>query len=149
MELYDISKGHIWLCYECKKEALTRKKKNQNWEVEVEVEHPPVKDPESINKDIEIVMDLTKHPETKKRKLNENEDNTNKSIDKSSNNSVDEKKKPVKSNQVVEDKDKSKEMDICDFKVMNASKESLASLENSQWVDDDIIKLSSFKAEGN
>ena len=57
--------------------------------------------------------------------------------------------KPIKPNQVVEDKDKSKEMDIWDFKVMNVSKESLTSLENSQWVDDDIIKLSSFKAEGN
>ena len=42
----------------------------------------------------------------------------------------------------MEDKDKSKEMDICDFKVMNVSKESLMSLENSQWVDDDIIKIS-------
>ena len=33
-------------------------------------------------------------------------------------------------------------MDIWDFKVMNVSKESLTSLENSQWVDDDIIKIS-------
>merc|ERR1711874_425678 len=39
MELYMISKGHIWLCYECKKEALILKKKNENWEGEVE--HPP------------------------------------------------------------------------------------------------------------
>ena len=87
-------------------------------------------------------MDLTKHPETMKRKLNENEDNTNKSIDKSTNNSVDEKKKPEKPNQVVEDKDKNKEMNVWDFKVMNISKESLTSLENTQWVDDDIIKIS-------
>ena len=53
-----------------------------------------------------------------------------------------EKMKSVKPNQVVEDKDKSKDMDICDFKVINVSKESLASLENSQWVGDAIIKLS-------
>ena len=52
-----------------------------------------MKDPEPINKDIEIVTDLTKHPETKKRKLSENEDNTNKSIDNSSNNSVHMKKR--------------------------------------------------------
>ena len=96
MELYKISKGHIWLCYECKREALTLKKKNQNWEeeVEVEVEHSPVEDPESFNKDIEIeiVKDLTKNPETEKGKLSESEDKSNKSIDKS-NNSVNEKNK--------------------------------------------------------
>merc|ERR1711874_340392 len=86
-ELYMISKGHIWLCYECKKEALILKK-NENWEGEVE--HPPEKDAEPIEEDgVEIIKDFAKHPETKKRKRRENEGKTNKNKDKSSNSSVD------------------------------------------------------------
>merc|ERR1711874_348880 len=70
-ELYIISKGHIWLYYECKKEALIFKKKNENWEGEAE--HPPEKDAEPIVEDeVEIIKDFEKHPETKKRKRSEN-----------------------------------------------------------------------------
>merc|ERR1711874_176760 len=88
MELYMISKGHTWLCHECKKEALTLKKKNENWEGEVE--HPPEKDAEPIEEDdVEIIKDFAKLPEAKKRKLNESEGKTNKNKDKSSNSSVD------------------------------------------------------------
>merc|ERR1711874_53709 len=87
-ELFMISKGHIWLCYECKKEALILKKKNENWEGEVE--HPREKDAEPIEEDdVEIIKDFAKHPEAKKGKLSENEGKTNKNKDKSSNSSVD------------------------------------------------------------
>ena len=80
----------------------------------------------------------------KKWKTTEIEDKTNKNWDKSTveNSIVNEKKKSEKPNQVVEDKDKNKEMNVWDFRVMNISKVSLTSLENSQWVDDDIIKIS-------
>ena len=39
-------------------------------------------------------------------------------------------------------KDKDKEMNVLDFKVMNISKESLTSLENTQWVDNQMINIS-------
>ena len=102
MELYNISKGYTWLCHECKKDGKTLKKKNQNWEGEVE--HPPEKDPEPIENDIEIIKDLLKHPEAKKRKLNESEDKTNKNRDKSTNSIVNDEKKSEKTDQVVKDK---------------------------------------------
>ena len=43
-----------------------------------------------------------------------------------------------KTDQVVKDK----EMNVLDFKGMKISKESLKSLEDTQWVDDQMIKIS-------
>merc|ERR1712076_37690 len=40
-DLYMQSRGNVWVCYECKKEAPVLKKKNENWEEETE--QPPEK----------------------------------------------------------------------------------------------------------
>ena len=137
-ELYNISKGYTWLCHECKKEIKTLKKKNQNWEGEVE--HPSEKNAEPIESYIENIKDSAKPPEAKKRKLNESEDKRNKNRDKLTvENSIEnEKKKSEKPDQVVKDK----EMNVLDLKVMKISKESLTSLEDTQWVDDQMINIS-------
>ena len=134
LELCMISRGHIWLCHECKNDASQLREQNENWRGETE---PAKVDDED---EVEVIKDCTNHSEAEKGKLNKSEGTTNNN--------------KLKTNQVVEDKDKSKEMDkgkemdkskemdICNFEVMNISKESLASLERSQWVDDDMIKLS-------
>ena len=85
-------------------------------------------------------LKTTKMEDNKKWKTTEIEDKTNKNWDKSTveNSIVNEKKKSEKPDQVVKDK----EMNVLDFKVMNISKESLTSLENTQWVDDQMINIS-------
>ena len=74
-----ISRGHIWLCHECKNDALTLRKQNDNWGGETE--HTPEKDAEPVKEDdedeVEFIKDCTKHPETEKGKLNESEGTTN------------------------------------------------------------------------
>ena len=81
-----------------------------------------------------------KHPETEKRKHCESEDKTNTNRDKSTveNDIEKEKKKSERSNEVVKDK----EMNVLDFTAMKISEEILKSLEDTQWVDDQMIYIS-------
>ena len=102
-DLYMQSRGNVWVCYECKKEAPILKKKNENWEEETE--QPPEKKAgpgkEDDEDEVEFIEDSTKYPEKKKRKLNENENEgkTNENKDKS-NSSVDNNASKIRDNNV-------------------------------------------------
>ena len=140
-KLLNNMKGVMWMCPDCreftKDNKLVEKIRDQIILENIE-KNKKIRNSESNT------QNSTKHPEAEQRKINESEDKTNKNRQKSIvKNSIEkENKQSKKTDQVVKDK----EMNVLDFKGMKISKESLKSLEDTQWVDDQMIKISfSFK----
>ena len=126
--LYNM-KGVMWMCFDCR-EFVKYGKLVEQIRDQIVIEN--IRNRES-NRSV-------KHPEAEQRKHCESEDKTNKNRDKpTEENGIEkEKKKSEKSNEVVKDK----EMNVLDFTVMKISEESLKSLEDTQWVDDQMIYIS-------
>merc|ERR1712105_472457 len=126
-----MGKGVMWMCFDCR-EFVKDGKIVEKIRDQIVIE--TIRNRESKRP--------VKHPEAEQRKHCESEDktNTNKNRDKSTeeNGIEKEKKKSEKSNEVVKDN----EMNVLDFTAMKISEESLKSLEDTQWVDDQMIYIS-------
>merc|ERR1711874_665897 len=130
-QLLNNKKGVMWMCFDYR-EFVKNGKLVEKIRDQIVIE--TIRNRESKRS--------VKHPEAEQRKHCKSEDktNTNKNRDKSTeeNGIEKEKNKSEKSNEVVKDK----EMNVLDFTAMKISEESLKSLEDTRWVDDQMIYIS-------